>query len=347
MTVSLAPETSRHANWSAAAALAPFLVALLVGALAVIWTGNSPFEFYALLTREAFLGVSRVGATLTSTTPLIFTGVATLIAFRAGVFNIGVEGSFIAGAFTAAIVGSSLDLPGPVQISLAMLAASAVGLVAGWVPGWLKARLGVDEVVTTLMGNFVVAGVVAWLVSAYFLAPGTGNVSTPLVMPQTRLPSLIPGTQLTISLIAALAMTVAVHYWLRRSLSGFEVRMVGSSARFAWAQGISVPGVIIYSMVLSGLIGGLAGGAFTLGTLGRYVVGGGANLGFNGIAVALLARLHPIAVVPSALVLGALAAAGPSVQLFMNVPLDVVRIMQGTIMIVAVIPVLVGRWSKA
>ena len=320
-------------------AVTPIVAAIVVGGLAVAWSGASPTEFFRLLVQEAFSGTDRLAATAASATPLIITGIATLIAFKAGVFNIGVEGSFIAGAFTAAIVGAALDLPGPLQIAVTMTAATAAGAAVGWGPGWLKARLDVDEVVVTLMGNFVVAGVVGWLLSDYFLAQGTGNASSEMVAPQTRLPTLVDGTQLTVAFLAALALVPATHWWLTRSTLGYEVRMVGANPRFARAQGIDIARIVILAMVVSGALGGFAGSTFTLGTLGRFIGGAGANLGFTGIAVALLGRLNPYGALVAAIGLGALAAAGPTVQLFIDVPLDVIRIMQGTIMIAAVIPI--------
>lgn len=339
MTAGAIPIPARR--WTVwVAAIVPLLAALVVGSAAILWAGESPVEFFRLLVREAFGGVKRVAATLVSSTPLIMTGSATLIAFRAGVFNIGVEGSFLGGAFVAAIAGAALDLPGLIQIPLVLAAASLAGAVVGWGPGWLKARLDVDEVVVTLMGNFVVSGVVGWLLSQFFLASGAGNAQTELTRPQAYLPVIVPNTQLTIGILIALAVVAGAWWWLRSTVAGYEVRMVGANPRFARAQGIDTARVIVRAMVISGLIGGLAGGVFTTGTLHRFVEGGGANLGFNGIAVALLARLNPMAVIPAALVLGALSAAGPTVQLFMDVPLDVLRIMEGTIMIVAVLPVL-------
>ena len=324
-------------------ALLPLAAAIAVGSLVVAWAGASPVEFFRLLGREAFSGVDRLSATFASATPLIITGLATLIAFKAGVFNIGVEGSFIAGAFTAAIVGANIDLPGPVQIVLAIAAATVAGAMVGWGPGWLKARLGVDEVVVTLMGNFVVAGVVSWLLADFFLAQGTGNAASEMVAAQTRLPSLVDGTQLTVAFLIALVLVVATQLWLSRTTFGFELRMVGANPRFARAQGIDIARIVIVSMIISGALGGLAGSTFTLGTLGRFVDGAGANLGFNGIAVALLGRLNPIGALLAAIALGALAAAGPTVQLFIDVPLDVIRIMQGTILITAVIPLVRRR----
>jgi simple sugar transport system permease protein len=321
-----------------ASALLPILAAIVVGGAVVAWAGASPVEFFRLLVQEAFSGTDRLAATAASATPLIITGIATLVAFKAGVFNIGVEGSFIAGMFTAAVVGANIDVAGPIVMLAAMTAASAAGAAVGWGPGWLKARLGVDEVVVTLMGNFVVAGVVSWLLSDYFLAQGTGNASSEMVVTQARLPALVDGTQLTIAFLVALVVVAAAQWWLSRTTFGYELRMVGANPRFARAQGIDIARIVIVAMVLSGALGGLAGSTFTLGTLGRFVDGAGANLGFNGIAVALLGRLHPLGALVAALALGALAAAGPTVQLFIDVPLDVIRIMQGTIMIAAVIP---------
>jgi len=320
-----------------ASALLPIVAAIVVGGAVVAWAGASPVEFFRLLVQEAFSGTDRLAATAASSTPLIITGIATLVAFKAGVFNIGVEGSFIAGMFTAAVVGANLDVAGPIVILAAMAAASAAGAAVGWGPGWLKARLGVDEVVVTLMGNFVVAGVVGWLLADYFLAQGTGNASSEMVVAQARLPT-IGGTQLTIAFLVALAVVAAAQWWLSRTTFGYELRMVGANPRFARAQGIDIARIVIVAMILSGALGGLAGSTFTLGTLGRFVDGAGANLGFNGIAVALLGRLHPVGALVAAVALGALAAAGPTVQLFIDVPLDVIRIMQGTIMIAAVIP---------
>lgn len=343
MTSAVAPVRSfPRRNDVVLSALFPVGAALIMGSLVVAWAGASPVEFFTLLAREAFAGAERLAATGASATPLIITGLATLLAFRAGVFNIGVEGSFIAGAFTAAVLGAGVDVSGPVQIAVAMAGATAAGALVGWGPGWLKARLGVDEVVVTLMGNFVVAGIVSWLLNAFFLAQGTGNASSELVAAQANLPVLVDGTQLTIAFLFAVALVLATRWWLARTASGYEIRMVGANPRFARAQGIDIARVVVVSMVASGALGGLAGSTFTLGTLGRFVDGAGANLGFNGIAVALLGRLNPLGALVAAIALGALAAAGPTVQLFIDVPLDVVRIMQGTIMVVAVIPLL-GR----
>ena len=274
MTIEATPIRASAPGTDRLAFLLPVVAAIVVGSIVVAWAGASPVEFFRLLGREAFGDVSRLSATAVSATPLIITGIATLIAFRAGVFNIGVEGSFIAGAFTAAILGASLNLPGPLQILVAMAGATVAGAIVCWGPGWLKARLGVDEVVVTLMGNFVVAGIFSWLLNAYFLAQGTGNASSELVQPQTRLPVLVDGTQLTIAFPIAIIVVLVARWWLDRTVVGYELRMAGSNPRFAKAQGIDLGRIIILSMVISGALGGLAGSTFTLGTLGRFIDGG-------------------------------------------------------------------------
>lgn len=316
----------------------PVVIALTVGAVALLATGADPVATYALLAREAAGSVSRVAATLTATTPVLLTGLATAVAFRAGVFNVGVEGSFLAGGLAAAVIGAAQPAwPAPLAIAVPLAAACAAGACIAWGPALLRAHLEVDEVVTTLMANFIVAGVITWLVTDFLLAPGVANNATEVVGPAARLPRLLPPSQLDIGLPIALVVAVTYWLWLRNSTRGYEVRMTGLSPAFAAAHGMAVPRVIISVMILSGLVGGLGGGIHALGVIGRYVEGFSPGYGFTGIAVALLGRGNPIGIVIAAVLFGALASAGATVQLFSDIPLDLVDILQGTIMLFAVI----------
>lgn len=345
MTVTDPIEVAAEANDADAAirgagivgSLTPIVVGFAVCSVVLLLTHRNPLDFFHLLGREAFGGGSRVSATLASATPLLFSGVATAVAFRSGYFNIGVEGSFVAGAFTSAVLGSRIGLP-PVM-TLVVLAGAAMlsGIIVAIGPAWLKAYRGVDEVVVTLMGNFVVVGVCGWLLQSYFLSRGTGNASTDVITSQAELPSLVAGTQLTVAAVVAVAVLVAVFWWLQRHVGGFEVRMTGANPQFAAAVGIDVRKVVVRAALLSGAIGGLGGWGLTCGVLGRYVDGAGRNLGFTGIAVALLGRGRPIGLVVAAIGLGALSAAGPTVQLFSDVPLDIIRVIQGSVMMAAVL----------
>lgn len=343
MTAGTHPGTAIPVRWqragaATARAFAPVVLALTVGAIVLIATGVNPADTYVLMLREAFGGTDRVAATLTSTIPVLFTGLATAVAFRAGVFNVGVEGSFLAGGLAGAVVGYSLPaFPGPLLITVALLVAGFFGMLVVAGPAWLLARWSVDEVVTTLMINFIVAGVAGWLVNEYLLAEGVANSATPLVAPHARLARLLPPSQLHAGLLVALGLVVLYGLWVRRSSAGYELRMVGTNPRFAAAQGISVGRVIIVATLLSGVIGGIGGGAHALGVVNRYVAGFSPGYGFTGIAVALLGRNTAIGVVPAAVLFGALASAGSTVQLFSDIPLDIVEVLQGTVMIFAVV----------
>ncbi|MEM8587166.1 MAG: ABC transporter permease [Pseudomonadota bacterium] len=323
----------------------PFVAALLVGAILLAITGRDPLSTYAELFNEALGGQSRIAATLTAATPLIFTGLATAIAFRAGVFNVGVEGSFYLGGLAAAWVGFAwIGLGGTLQ----MLAALGFGALVGglWMllPGWLRARLDVDEVVTTLMLNFIAIGIALWLVNGPLLAAGSANSATPMVLAEARLPRLMPPSTLNAGFLIGLAALVAYGVWLRLRVGGFENRLVGLNPRFARSVGISVSSVILLAIVLSGVIGGLGGATHALGVVGRFSEGFSPGYGFTGIAVALLGRNRPVGILIGALIFGALTSAGTTVQLFADIPLDLVQVLEGTVMMLAVVEAV--RWAR-
>lgn len=329
------------------AALAPFALALLLGALVLAATGRQPVEVYALMLREAVGGTARIAATLTAATPLLFTGLATGLAFRAGVFNIGVEGSFLLGGLAAAVLAVALPgLPGPVVIVAALAASAAAGALLAWPPGWLRARFGVDEVVTTLMLNFVAANLASWLVAAFFLAPGVANSSTALIPAGRVLPRLLPPSSLSLGLVLGLALMAAVTPWNRSTALGYEFRVAGLAPAFAAASGVRLGRVVLTAMLASGLVGGLGGGVHALGLVHRYVEGFSPGYGFTGIAVALLGRNHPLGMTLAALLFGALASAGATLQLFSDVPLDIVEVLQGTVMIFAVVQLFRVRGTR-
>ena len=270
--------------------LGPLLAAFAVAALVLLFAGHDPLEVYWLLATESFGGSRRIAATLSAATPLILTGLATAVAFRAGAFNVGVEGCIFVGGLAAAYVGFTfVGLPAFLLLPLALLAAVIVGSLWMLVPGLLKARLDVDEVVTTLMLNFI-----------------------------------------------AIVLLGLYALWGNRTALGFETRIAGMNARFASASGINVPMLVIKMMLLSGAIGGLAGGIHALGNVGRFVAGFSPGYGFTGIAVALLGRGSALGIFLAALLFGALANAGATIQLFSDVPIEIVDILQGTVMIFAV-----------
>ncbi|GAA1318017.1 ABC transporter permease [Leucobacter albus] len=363
MTEQQTPDTGAHTSyvptpvrrgfsWSAAGESAwriavPVVIALLVGAVALLFGGANPLEIYGMLAQEAFGDAARLNATLTAATPLLFTGLAAAIAFRGGVFNVGVEGSFGFAGLAAAVVGVNVGGLSPVlAVTACLLAGMIAGVLVALIPALLRTWLGVDEVVSTLMFNFIVTGVTAWLVQSFFLAPGQANSATEYVAPAAELPALAPPGQLNAGFVIAVVLIVFYGFWIKRTKLGFEFDAVGKAPRFSLAQGLRVRTVLMSAMLISGAIGGLGGAVHTLGVVHRFSVGFSASFGFTGIAIALLARFNPVGVIIGAVAFGALAAAGATVQLFVNIPIQLISILQGTVMLLAVAQFAVPRLLK-
>lgn len=332
------------------AAVMPFLLALVVGAILLAATGRDPLDVYGLMLDEGFGGPDELAATLSAATPVLFCAVATAISFRAGLFNMGVEGAFYLGGLAGTVVGFTVtDLPGPVLILIELGVGAAAGGAWLLLPGWLKARLDVDEVVSTLMLNFVAINFTAFLVNHVFLAPGAGNSQTPLIVESGWLPRLMPPATVNLGLIVALALLVAYDLWGRYTPLGFEARVTGLNPRFSRAVGIDVSGLIVKVAAISGLIGGLAGAVHASGLVHRFVAGFSPGYGFTGLAVVLLGRNNAVGMLLGAIVFGALASAGTTVQLFSDIPIQIVDVLQGTVTVFAVVrlgKLLRRRWAR-
>jgi general nucleoside transport system permease protein len=317
-------------------AAAPFALALAIGAAVLLAAGFEPLGVYRLMIQEAFGGQRQIAATLTAATPLLLTGLAAAIAFRAGIFNVGAEGCFYLGGIVAAVIGFAAPTwPSFVLISIALATASLAGGLWLVGPGLLRARLGVDEVVTTLMLNFIAIALTSWLVNGPLLARGSANSATPLIAANAELPRLLPPTTLHLGFIISLAFVMLYGIWSRFAVGGLRSRLVGLNPRFSRAVGIE-PAPILATMIVSGAIGGLAGGIHALGLVHRFVSGFSPGYGFTGIAIALLARNSAIGVIIAAILFGALSSAGANIQLFSDVPIEIVEILQGAVMIFAV-----------
>ncbi|MEM5494456.1 ABC transporter permease [Hoeflea sp. AS16] len=316
----------------------PLLIALLVSAVVLLLIGENPLDTFSLMLTEGFGSPRRFASTLSAATPLLFTAVGTAICFRAGVFNVGVDGAFLIGGLAAVVAGFSLPAGfGWALAPACMVIAAIFGAAWLFVPGWLLAKLEVDEVVSTLMLNFIAVAITGYLVNGPFLSAQSGNNVTPPVHEAAELSRLMPPATLHSGFLLALAVLVAYALWARRTPTGLEGAWVGLNRRFSRVVGVSVQRTIILAMVLSGIVGGLGGAAHGLGQLHRFTDGFSAGYGFTGMAVALLARNTPVGMLIGAILFGALASAGTTIQLFSNIPLDLVNIIQGIVMIFAVI----------
>ncbi len=326
----------------------PIALALVVGAIVLLATGNDPVSIYGLLVQQSFGSIPNLDATLVAATPLLYTGIGAAFAYRAGAFSVGVEGSFVAGGLAAAVVGApGLHLAPGVALGAPLVAGVIVGGLVGVVPAILRAFWSVDEVVTTLMMNFIVAGLANWLVVGYLQQRGQGNTATATVASGAQLGHFGDTALTNWGGVIAVALLVAYWLFLQRSALGFEFRAVGSAPRFAIAQGIRVRLVLVVAIIGAGAVGGLGGAAHTTGDVLRYTGGFSANYGFTGIAIALIARFNPVGILVGAVIFGALASAGTTVQLFENIPIQLVQILQGTVMMFAVVSVGVPTWLRS
>ncbi len=321
-------------------------LALLVGGAIVALSGKDPLFAYSELLRSALGNERAIANSLLAATPLIFTGLATVIAFRAGIFNVGVEGSLYLGAFAAAWAGFTFTaLPGIILVPLAFIVAGIVGGLWGAIPGYLKARLKMDEVVTTIMFNYVAISFTEYLVNGPFFVPGMANAMSQEVALQAQLPRILDRSQWNVSFFLALLVFALMLYLMRRTTLGYEINVHGTNPLFARWVGIPVRRTIVLVMFISGFIGALAGAGQALGVHYRFVAGFSRGLGFDGIVVALLGRNTPTGALLAALFFGALRNGGSTMEMFTRIPRDLIDILQALIIFFIAIDVGFG-WLR-
>ena len=283
--------------------------------------------------------------TLVAATPLIFCGLAVAIAFRSGVFNIGVEGQFIMGAMGAtATVLAFKDLAPPVLLLFAIAVGTITGAAWGFIPGFLKARTGAHEVITTIMLNYVAANLVLLaLRSEFFKQPGTDAPLSKILSTIVRVPLIfdLPAIRLHYGFVIALIMAAVVSWFIFKTTKGFELRAAGFNLHAARYAGMSAGGSIMLAMALSGGLAGLGGSFEVLGTAGQLTNDLSAGFGFNAIALALLAGNRPLGIVAAALLFGALRTGGGLMQVKTGIPLDLLVFIQALVIMFVAAPLLV------
>lgn len=280
--------------------------------------------------------------TLERATPLIAAGLAFAITFRAGLFNIGVQGQLMLGATFAAYVGFAFDLPVVLHVTLAVIAGLIGGALWGSIPGILKATTGAHEVIVTIMLNNVARLLLLYLLTrAAFQREGRQDPISPFVGENATLGQLFSGSRLHVGLLVALAATVVVWWVLNRSTFGFQLRAVGLNPNAATTAGMSVGRTYVMVFLLSGALAGLAGASEALGTFRFLEPGVAGELGFDAITVALLGRAQPWGTVAAAILFGALRAGGGRMQAATGTPIDIVLVVQALIVLFIVAPALV------
>jgi general nucleoside transport system permease protein len=311
--------------------LAP-LLAVVIGSLLIVIAKGNPIDAYGALLQGALGSVPGVAETLAQTTVFLFAGLGVAVAFRAGLFNIGAEGQLVVGALCSALAGAAFHLAAPVEVPLCLAAGACGGAAWGLIAGWLKARFGASEVITTIMLNYIAFLGANYLVTGPLrgspVAPETAEIA-----PTAVLHPILPSTRLTAAFPLAVLVAVALWWWLKVAVGGFELRAVGRSERAARYAGIRIPAVIMQTMALSGALAGLGGATEVLGLLHRFNAQLSPGYGFTSIAVALLAQSNPLAVIPAAFFFGVLQNGALSMQALAGVPKDLVSVISGLVIL--------------
>jgi ABC-type uncharacterized transport system permease subunit len=279
---------------------------------------------------------------LVASSPYILTGLAVAVGFRGGLFNIGAEGQFFMGALGSAFVGYSLKGVSPViHLPLALLGGALAGGAWAFLPGWLKAKTGAHEVVTTIMMNWIAFRLSDWLLKGPMKATGYRPL-TPVIEESAMLPRFFPDP-LRFNWGFFLAIGIAFFIWwlLFKTTVGYEIRSVGANPNAAKYAGMNISNNIILIMVVSGALAGLGGAVQVLGTDHWVGQGFSAGFGFDAIALALIGNSHPLGVVLAALLFGILRGGATSMQSLAGIPIDIISVIQGLVIVFIAAPIII------
>ncbi len=328
-------------------AVSAVFLGIIAGALLMISIGNNPFTGYYHLLRGGLMNLQRIGNTIAVSTTLILTGLSVAFAFRTGLFNIGAAGQMLIGGLCATTVGLLVPLPRPLLLIVMVISAFTGGALWGSVPGFLKAKFNVHEVVATIMMNWIAFWVVYYFVPAYLkgafletesrVLPAYASLRTPWMT------SLFNGAYVNMGLFIAIAMIFIIRFMLNRMTIGFELKAVGSNRHAARYAGIHVNRNIILSMVIAGGLAGLAGATFYTGYSANIQIGILPIQGFDGIAVALLGANNPLGVLGAALFFGLLHAGKGFMNAMTGIPPEISDTIIATIIYFTATSLLIGR----
>ena len=310
------------------------LLAFVIGCIIMAVLGANPFVALESLWIGAFGSLRNVGTTLARSTPLIFTSLCACFAYRCGVFNLGGEGQFLMGSIAAFLTCYFTGLTGFAGVLLALLAGAVAGGFWGMIPGVLKIGRGQNEMIISIMLNYVATLFMGVIYTSWIRDASVPQ--TPAIADEVHLPRIITGMRFTWGFVIAVAVGLILYYVLFWTSAGFRLRAVGCNLTASRFNGIPVKRFMLASFIVSGAIAGLGGGAELLGTQFRLINGYGAGYGFDGVAMALIGQLHPIATMVVALFFAVLRVGSTTMQAATGVPTSVSDIIQALVIVFSV-----------
>lgn len=319
------------------------LLALVVGGIVIACLGKNPIQGYALLFSGSLGTPQKIASSLVSACPLIFTALAAAFAYRCGVFNLGGEGQFIMGAVSAIVFLLVTGIEGVLGTVLAILVGTVVGALWAALPGIMKITRGLNEMITSIMLNYVATLFMGFIYTNAFR--DGGNPQTPSVADSVML-AKIPGFRIHTGVILAIVLGLVVAYVISKTSFGFKIRAVGLNPLASKVNGFNVKFLVMAAFVISGAIAGMGGAVELLGKQYRLMSGFGSGFGFDGVAIALIAQLNPLASLIVAIFFGALTTGASSMQVGIMVPTAIVEIIRALIIIFSVAGVALIKLPK-
>lgn len=287
------------------------VLGLIAGAILMVIIGDNPIEGYIYLFKGAFMNVSRIGDTLATATPLILTGLSVGFAFKTGLFNIGTPGQMLFGGFcaTAVALTYSASMPRPILLIAMIIVAALAGAIWAFIPGVLKAKFNVNEVVSSIMMNWTCYWIIYYVIPAYFKGSTeteSRNIPDMASLKNSWLTDLFSGSYINLGILIAIIAVIVIGFILNKTVLGYELKAVGFNRDAAEYAGMSVNKNIVVSMMISGALSGLAGVTQYIGNASNMQIGVMPTQGFDGIAVSLLGANNPIGIFISAIFFGIL-----------------------------------------
>lgn len=309
------------------------LISFLAGAILIAGIGGNPGEAFSFLLKGAFGTKANFGETIVKSVPLIFTGLAATFAYKCGVFNLGAEGQFAMGAVASIWVSTSLTgISGIPLLVISLIAGVLAGGLWGCIPGILKITRGLNEMIVSIMLNYIAILFMGYLYSSPLRE---GSVPQTAAVP-VKLPRIMEGTRLHAGIIFAIVLALLLYYFLFHTAAGFKLRAVGLNQTAARYNGYSVKKIMLVSFIISGAIAGLGGSVELHGTQFRLMAGFGDGYGFDGVAIALIGQLNPIGTVLVAYLFAVLRTGATTMQAGSGMPTSVIDIIQALIIVFAV-----------
>ena len=331
--------------------LVAVVLGLIAGGILMLVAKNNPIEGYIYLFRGGLMNIERIGNTLATATPLIFTGLSVAFAFKTGLFNIGAAGQMLIGGLCAIAIGLTFAWPKPILLTVMLFAAMLGGGLWAALPGWLKARFNVHEVVSTIMMNWIAYWTVYYTIPAYFkgqfLETESRRIPYEASLKVPWLTDLFNGSYINLGLFVAVIFVIIIAFILNKTTLGYELKAVGYNRHAAETAGINVNRSVILSMVIAGALAGLGGATFYVGYASNMQIGVLPSQGFDGIAVALLGANSPAGVLGAALFFGLLHTGKGFMNVMTAIPPEIANTIIAVIIYFAATSILIQRyWEK-